>query len=89
MIQLITPSVWSANVCRRTNTTLLGPTRLPVTSAHSWLTHHCHCVAGQDGAHVQHGVVGHVGEDVDDGDDGHGNGDGQWKVSETTFIADL
>lgn len=60
-----------------------------VTSIHSWLTHHCHCVAGQNGANVQDGVVGHVGQDVDDGDDGHGNSDGQGKVSDDTFEVHL
>lgn len=43
-------------------------------------THHCHGVTRHDGVHVQNGVVGHVGEDVDDGDKGHGDGDGQGQI---------
>lgn len=44
------------------------------------MPYHGHGVTCQYGAHVQHGVVGHVGEDVDGGDDGHGDGDGKRKV---------
>lgn len=43
-------------------------------------THHCHSVTRHDGARVQNSVVGHVGEDVDDGDKGHGDGDGQGQI---------
>ena len=42
--------------------------------------HHRHSVALHDGAHVQSSVVGHVGQDVDDGDKGHGNSNGQRKI---------
>lgn len=61
----------------------------PLAFIYSCLTHHCNGVTGQDGAHVQDGVVGHIGEDVDGGDDGHGDGDGQGKVSEMAFEARL
>lgn len=50
--------------------------RLPSRSS----THHCYSVARDDGAHVQNSIVGHVGEDVDDGDKGHGNSNGQGKI---------
>lgn len=44
------------------------------------LTHHRYSVARQDGAHVQDGIVGHVGQDVDDGDQGDGNSNRQRKI---------
>lgn len=50
--------------------------RLPFRSS----THHCYSVARDDGAHVQNSIVGHVGEDVDDGDKGHGNSNGQREI---------
>lgn len=46
------------------------------------ITHHCHSITGEDGAHVQHGVVGHIGQDVNDGDNGHGDSNGQGQVPE-------
>lgn len=52
-------------------------------------THHCHCITGQYSTDIQHSVVGQVGEDVDDGDNGHGDGDGQRQVPENDKMLGL
>lgn len=49
-------------------------------SVHGEITHHCHCITGQYSTNIQNSIVGHIGEDVDDGDYGHRDGDGQRKV---------
>lgn len=53
---------------------------------YSEFTHHCHCITGQYGTDIQNSIVGQVGEDVDDGDNGHRDGDGQGQVPETTGL---
>ncbi len=46
-------------------------------------THNCHCITGQYSTNIQHSIVGQIGEDVDDGDNGHRDGDGQRQVPGT------
>lgn len=53
------------------------------STLHTMTTDHRHGVAGQYRTDVQHGVVRHVGQDVDDGDDGHRDGDRQRQVPVT------
>lgn len=56
------------------------PKRHQLFSVHGEITHHCHCITGQYSTNIQNSIVGHIGEDVDDGDYGHRDGDGQRKV---------
>lgn len=46
------------------------------------MTYQSHGVRGEYFVSVQHGEVGDVGEEVDEGDDGKGNDDGAWERSE-------
>ena len=50
---------------------------------YSLVTYHSHRIASQQGRHVQHHVIRHVGQEVDYGHYGHRDGDGQWQVPET------
>lgn len=43
-------------------------------------THHGHRVAGQHLVGVHDDVIGHVGQYVDDCDEGHGDGNGQGQI---------
>ena len=43
-------------------------------------THHSHSFGGQDLSRGEHGEVGHVGEQVDDGHQRHGDADGARQV---------
>ncbi|KAB1277457.1 hypothetical protein Cadr_000005738 [Camelus dromedarius] len=42
--------------------------------------YHSNSITGQDVPHVEHGIIGHVGQDVDDGDNGHGNANGEGQI---------
>lgn len=56
-----------------------------VTSIRGLLwSHHSDGIAGQQRRHIQHHVVRHVGQQVDDGHDGHGDGDGQGQIPTET-----
>lgn len=46
-------------------------------------THYCHCITGHYRAHVQNSIIGHIGQNVDDGDNGHRDGNGQGQVPVT------
>lgn len=53
---------------------------LEESSETAWSPHHGDSIAAQYGSNIQNSIVGNIGEDVDGGDDGHGDADGQRKV---------
>lgn len=55
----------------------------PQTHPHPLLVkilYHSNSIACQDVPHFEHSVIGHIGQDVDDGDNGHGNANGEGQV---------
>lgn len=44
------------------------------------ILYHSNSFTRQDVLHVEHAVIGHVGQEVDDGDNGHRNADGEGQV---------
>lgn len=44
------------------------------------ILYHSNSFTRQDVLHVEHTVIGHVGQEVDDGDDGHRNANGEGQV---------
>lgn len=44
------------------------------------ILYHSNSFTRQDVLHVEHTVIGHIGQEVDDGDDGHGNANGEGQV---------
>lgn len=44
------------------------------------ILYHSNSIACQDVPHVEHSVIGHIGQDVHDGDNGHGNANGEGQI---------
>lgn len=53
-------------------------------SGQLWWSYHSNSVTGQQRWHVQNHVVGHIGQQVDDGHYRHGNCNGQRQIPATT-----
>lgn len=51
-----------------------------------WFTYHCYCITGQYSTDIQNSIVCHIGEDINDGDNRHRNGNGQRQVPEWQAI---
>ena len=44
------------------------------------ILYHSNSIACQDVPHVEHSIIGHIGQDVYDGDNGHGDANGEGQI---------